>query len=305
MLFSILTILLTKRKVKRDYLAKRFSVSTRTVSRYIRVMEAAGIPINVEPGANGGISLCGDYVLDKTFFTDAELLRIKDALSRSADHYGDKVNHALAEKLDCLYSARAQDGYAIDQDELYIDCAYEQSALIRPKIKAFSRAIEGLRVVEIKYTDSRGYESYRSIEPYTLVFKSDAWYIYAMCRLRNDFRLFKLTRIDDLRITSKSFVKHESHLKEKLGLEFYNEIFVDLEFEFFPTVTDSVVDWLGVKSIEERGTKLYAAAEVPLTDSLYKKLLGFGSSIKIINPPELKERIKEEARLMLDGYSDE
>ena len=44
-LFSILTILLTKRKVSRDYLAERFSVSKRTVSRYLAVLEDSGVPI--------------------------------------------------------------------------------------------------------------------------------------------------------------------------------------------------------------------------------------------------------------------
>ena len=55
-------------------------------------------------------------------------------------------------------------------------------------------------------------------------------------------------------------------------------------------------------AIRERGTKLYATAEVPLNDALYKKLLGYGSSIKVIAPPELAERLAEEAALMLRMY---
>ncbi len=301
-LFSILTILLTKRKVSRAYIADRFSISPRTVSRYLRVLEDAGVPIAVESGKNGGISLYDDYTLDKTFFSEAEILRIKDALFRTADVYGDGVNRALTDKLDFLDAKRERDSYAIKQDNLYIDCDYEQAAIIRPKIAAFSSAIDQRRVVEIKYIDAHGYESFRSIEPYTIVFKAGAWYIYALCRLRGDFRLFKLTRIGDMRITSKSFVKSESKLVEKLGLEYYNEVYVDLEFEFFPTVSSEIVDWLGASAVEERGTKLYATAEVPLTDALYKKLLGFGSSIKVISPPELADRLREDAQFMLRAY---
>lgn len=301
-LFSILTILLTKRKVSRAYLADRFSLSPRTISRYLRTLEDAGIPIACEPGRHGGVMLYDDYTLDRTFLSEAETLRIKDALRRTESEFDDKVNRAIAEKLDSMEKVRERDGYAVKQDDLYIDCDYEQAALIRPKIKLFSSAIEQLRIVEIKYTDARGYESFRSIEPYTLVFKAGAWYVYAVCRLRGDFRLFKLTRIRDMRITSKSFTRAESKLVEKLGLEYYNEIYADLEFEFFPTVTDSIVDWLGSDAVKERGTKLYATAEVPLNDALYKKLLGYGSSIKVISPPELAERLTEEARLMLRVY---
>ncbi len=302
MLFSIMMILLTRRKVTREYLAERFSVSKRTVSRYIRVLEDSGVPITVEAGREGGIMLYDDYVLDRTYFSEAESLRIKDALARTDDEYGDKINRAISEKIDSVDKMRSKDGFVIKQDDLYIDCDYEQAAILRPKIKVITEAINASRVLDIKYTDSRGYESYRSIEPYTLVFKTGAWYVYAMCRLRGDFRLFKLTRIGYIRKTSKSFTKTESKLVEKLGLEFYNEIYADLEFEFFPTVTDSVVDWLGVSAIQERGTKLYAVAEVPVTDSLYKKLLGFGSSIRVVSPPELAERLRDEAKLMLDVY---
>lgn len=305
-LFSILMILTSKRKVSREYLAERFSVSVRTVSRYLGVLADAGVPIISETGPNGGISLADDFVLDKTFFSEAETLRIKDALKRTANDYGDKINLSIAEKLEVLEKSREHDNYTIKQDDLYIDCGYAQAELLRPKIKTLSRAIDLLREADITYIDARGSVSYRTIQPYTLVFKEGSWYVYAMCRLRGDFRLFKLSRINDLRLTSKSFVKTDSKLVEKLGLEFYNDVYADIEFELFPAspVTESVTDWLGVAAITERGTKLVARAEVPLNDSLYKKLLSYGSSIKVLGPPELKERLKKEASLMTSVYSE-
>lgn len=300
--FSILMILISKRKVSRDYLAERFSVSKRTVSRYLNVLEDAGVPITSVPGRGGGVMIADDYIIDKSFLTEAETMRIKHALARTADDYDDKANIAIAEKLDSVNKSREQDGYVIKQNDLYIDCGYEQANFLRPRMKILSTAIELSRAVDIKYTDARGCSSYRTIEPYTLVFKSGSWYIYAMCKLRGDFRLFKLSRISDLRMTSKRFIKYESRLTEKLELEFYNEIYVDLECEFYSPVTESVVDWLGLSAITERGTRLVACAEVPMTDALVKRLLSFGSSIKVLNPPELVEQIRAEAERMTQAY---
>ena len=200
--FSILMILISKRKVSRDYLAERFSVSKRTVSRYLNVLEDAGVPITSVPGRGGGVMLADDYIIDKSFLTEAETMRIKHALARTADDYDDKANIAIAEKLDSVNKSREQDGYVIKQNDLYIDCGYEQANFLRPRMKILSTAIELSRAVDIKYTDARGCSSYRTIEPYTLVFKSGSWYIYAMCKLRGDFRLFKLSRISDLRMTT-------------------------------------------------------------------------------------------------------
>ncbi|MDE6200725.1 MAG: WYL domain-containing protein [Clostridiales bacterium] len=293
---------MSKRKVTRDYLAERFSVSKRTVSRYITELIDAGIPIISTSGLHGGYSLADDYVLDKSVITEAESLRIKDALGKTVPLYDDKVNLALIEKFNAVDAVRAQDNYVIKQSDLYIDCDDCQAAGIKTKIKTLSEAIEQNRATEIKYTDARGAVSYRTIEPYTLVFKAGAWYIYAMCRLRGDFRLFKLTRITDLRKTSKRFVKLESKLIEKLELEFYNEIYVDLEFEFFPTVMESVVDWLGMQAVTERGTKLVAHAEVPMNDALVKRLLSYGSSVKILQPAEIREYLRDEAKRMTRLY---
>ena len=303
--FSILMILLAKRKVSLEYLAERFSVSVRTVSRYIGDLIEAGVPIVSTSGHHGGYSLADDYVVDKSVLTEAESLRIKDALGRTAADYDDKVNLALIEKLDAVDRMREQDNYVIKQSDLYIDCDESQADDIKAKIKTLSEAIEQNRAVDIKYTDARGAVSYRTIEPYTLVFKAGAWYIYAMCRLRGDFRLFKLTRISDLRKTSKRFVKYESKLIEKLELEFYNEIYIDLEFEFFPAVLESVVDWLGMKAVTERGTKLVAHAEVPMNDALIKRLLSYGSSVKILQPTDVREAMLDEAKRMIELYKNQ
>lgn len=304
--FSILMTIIDKRKVSRDYIAERFSISKRTVSRYLNVLTDAGIPILSAPGRNGGIMLPDDYTLDKAFLSEAESLRLKDALERTAQQYSDKVNASLIEKLESVDKSRDRDTYVIKQDALYIDCDFEQAKLIRPRIRVFAEAIEQCRAVEVKYTDAHGYVSYRTIEPYTIVFKENLWYVYAMCRLRGDFRLFRLSRISDLRKTSKRFTKCESKLIEKLELEYYNELYIDLELEFFPTpvIMESIVDWLGAKSVTERGTKYVAAAEVPMTDTLVKRLLSYGSSIKVLNPPELATQLKEEAEHMLSVYSD-
>lgn len=300
---AILMILLSKRRVSREYLAERFSVSKRTVSRYLTVLEDAGVPIESTPGRGGGIKISDDYTIDRTFLSEAESKRIADALELTADSFPDRANRALIEKLRALDKSREQ-VFVVKQDNLYIEGDYAISSALRQRVKTLSAAIEAQRAADIKYTDAHGYVSFRTVEPYTLVFKGGAWYVYALCRLRGDFRLFKLSRINDIRMTSKRFARIQSRLAEKLELEFYNEVYIDLELEFFPSVAESIVDWLGAAAVTERGTKMIAAAELPMTDALIKRLLSFGSSVKVLAPAELVERLRDEAKRMSDMYSD-
>lgn len=70
---GILSILLQKSIVTAPYLAERFEVSRRTISRDIEDLCKAGIPIATRQGVNGGISIMEDYKIDKTLLTDTEL----------------------------------------------------------------------------------------------------------------------------------------------------------------------------------------------------------------------------------------
>ena len=51
----------------------------------------------------------------------------------------------------------------------------------------------------------------------TLVFKSYAWYLWGFCRLRDGCRLFKLSRIADLRILLERFErKPQAYCRDEL-----------------------------------------------------------------------------------------
>ncbi|WP_423243530.1 helix-turn-helix transcriptional regulator [Anaerophilus nitritogenes] len=52
---------------------------------------------------------------------------------------------------------------------------------------------------------SRKGSSQRHIEPYFIAFKWSGWYVFGYCKLRNDFRLFKLNRTSSLKITDIKF----------------------------------------------------------------------------------------------------
>lgn len=63
-LIGILSVLLQKQKVAAPYLAEKFEVSRRTVSRDIEALRRAGIPIVTEQGKNGGLSIVEGYRMD-------------------------------------------------------------------------------------------------------------------------------------------------------------------------------------------------------------------------------------------------
>lgn len=301
-MFGILLTILNNRKVKREYLAEKFEISTRTVARYVDSLCEGGVPIFSVRGANGGYMIADDFKLERSFFTSDELHRLLTCLNATATSFAGQ-NHDLIEKLKHIGSVKENEKYLLKTDTLIIDVGtWTNPQNYRGKIEALNKAIDGDFTVNMGYTDNKDYFSVRDFDPYCLVLKEGAWYTYGFCHLRNDFRLFRLTRIKGLSITDRKFTRRESDVYEKLNGNFDDTDLVDVEFEFFSTALSEIEEWLGPEAISERGTTYIAKASLFGGNLLINKLLSFGSSIKIIRPQALKEELLVECARTLKRY---
>ena len=75
-MIGILSILLQQEKVTAPYLAEKFEVSRRTISRDIEALCMAGIPLVTTPGPKGGISVMEGYKIDRTLLSTSDLSAI-------------------------------------------------------------------------------------------------------------------------------------------------------------------------------------------------------------------------------------
>lgn len=297
--FALLLCLLQKRKVKRRDMAEQFELSERTISRYFDTLQSAGVPIVTTRGANGGYAISDDFMFDNMFFSESELNRLITCLN-AVPEYRDGVNDILLSKLKTLAASASENRFLISADTLVIDSgSWNNPGLYRNKIDVINKAILNCNTINMKYTDRNESSSERLFDPYFLVLKEGVWYTYGFCRTRNDFRLFKLARIRSMITTDNTFDRKQTDVYEKLKGRFDDVTYLDVEFEFFATVLADVEEWLGPDAIIERGLKYIAKANLPGGRLLTNKLLSFGSSIKIISPPALKEEILDECRRIL------
>lgn len=301
-MFGILLTILNNRKVKCEYLAEKFEVSTRTVARHIDSLCEAGVPIIAVRGANGGYMVSDDFKLERSYFTSEELHRLLTCLNATATSFSDQ-NGDIIDKLKHIGSVKENEKYLLKTDTLIIDVGtWTNPHSYRAKIEAINKAIEGDLTVNMSYVDNKDFSSVRDFDPYCLVLKEGVWYVHGFCHLRNDFRLFRLARIQRLTITESVFTRKENDVYEKLNGNFDDTDLVNIEFEFFSTALSEVEEWLGPDTITERGTSYIAKASVFGGSLLINKLLSFGSSIKILKPQALKEELLVECSRVLKRY---
>lgn len=302
-ILGILLTVLNERNITRKRLAEKFEVSERTVSRYLDVIEAAGVPISSKHGKGGGIILPDSYRLDRSFFGKEELKRLSTCVNAMKGSFEDNLCNSLLDKINNMARNKDDERYLLKSDTLIIDTGtWTNPNGYRSKMETINKAIASELALDMIYIDKRDFKTERKFDPYSLVLKEGVWYVYGWCRLRRDFRLFKLNRIQHLYISTTPYVRRESDVYAKLREGFDDNELVALEFEFSSTVKAEIEEWLGMDAISERGTKYIAQADVYGGNLLINKLLGFGSSIKVLSPAPLKEELLIECKRILNAY---
>ena len=158
------------------------------------------------PGVGGGFEIMQDYKLDKKVFSTAELSAILMGLSSlSSMIRGDELVHALAKVKSFIPADRAKD-IELKANQICIDLSpWMGNRNMQPYLEIIKTALQESRLLSFEYIDSYGNYTKRTAEPYQLVLKSNHWYLQGYCHKRNDYRLFRLSRISNLQMLEGSF----------------------------------------------------------------------------------------------------
>ncbi|MBQ7933704.1 MAG: YafY family transcriptional regulator, partial [Lachnospiraceae bacterium] len=198
-LFKILYYLLDKGSTTAPELAERFEVSVRTIYRDMDALSSAGIPVYTEKGRNGGIYLLSDFVLNKAIISEQEKQEILSALQGWAV-VEERYKKDMLEKLSAVFRTQSVDWIEVDLSR------WGDKPRDNTKFEMIKNAIIHRRCIAIFYAGYYGTVDERVIQPLKLFYKSKSWYIKAYCRLKQDFRIFKLNRILKWELTEEEFL---------------------------------------------------------------------------------------------------
>lgn len=301
-MLGILFTLLAQRKVSASELAAKYDVSLRTINRYVEELTVAGIPIDVSRGAGGGISIPDTFKLPKGLMTKEEYTKAISAMLAMNEQLRDPALLSAIEKLSAQFKAEKYD-LAISGNFLIDHGAWGDANRFSEKLSLIERAIETCEALEIDYLSREGVLSHRCILPHLLVYKQSVWYVYAWCRVRNAFRLFKLGRMRSVCGTGETFVR-VPFKREDVPLNFWYdaENAIAARFEISPDALPFAEEWLGVENIEQRGERYFAEISLPDDDSLVGKILSVGGGVKVLSPQSLAERVRREAAKIVANY---
>lgn len=307
-LLTILILLLNRRRVRAPDLADALNVSLRTVYRDMEALSLAGVPIVSYTGGEGGFEIMEHFRLERQMLSYNELVAMHTALrgletTRAMNH----VNlERLLDKVGAMV-IRAERGSLADSRHLKVDFTpWKDSAEEENKFGLLRQAVSDRQRIGFVHTDGHGYDSKRRVAPLSLILKGYAWYLQGYCADRQDYRLFKLSRMRQLQVLPETFVPGDippapaetasrSPQPAAPGLA--------LVLSFAATAKTAVVDHFEEREIErqEDGTLLVRTVW-PDQPWVVGFLLQFGANVRVAEPASVAARVQAEARKIASLY---
>lgn len=213
-LTAILIQLQTKRLTTATSLADKFNVSVRTIYRDIKALDEAGVPIVTEDGK--GYTLMEGYRIPPVMFSESQanaLILAEQLVLKNKDTSFIKDYTEAIDKIKAVLRQSEK-----DKANLLADRTRFEQNLNRERnsntISQLQSALTNFYLTRIDYTNEQNKTTERTIEPFALLSTNENWLLVAWCRLRKQFRYFRLDRITKMEVLTEKFDQHKMTLQE-------------------------------------------------------------------------------------------
>ncbi len=296
-LLKVWKLLREKRRMTAPKIAKMCRVTERTIYRDIQALGEAGVRLS----CHKGYYIAEENPLPQLALTPAEQLALTLALQNLPLHLDKELEDVVNGLLNKLLERPAENPAV----------ALEPPPPARAKTGAFARlqkAIEAhLLITLVRYRRLKGeIVENRVVEPYLLTFRERAWYLVAWTPHYQEFRIYRLDRIDRLRVEKETFAPRRfdpwEYFRGSLG------IMVDCQQRLrarFSGLAKEIVKKDGrfsPKDMVEEGEALILDTTINGEIQWLRWLLGFGGEAEILEPAGMREKAKRMLREGLAGY---
>ncbi len=303
-MLGIVVLLLNRDRVSAKFIADRFEISVRTVYRDIEAINMAGIPIVAYAGNNGGFGIMENYRLDRQVLTLQDMTSILTALKGVSPTLDDSDIDNVTEKILSLVPDDKMEQLKQKFEEFCIDIVpWGQKQKPKEYLKELQLAIAQKRLVSFDYRNTKGEYAKRIVEPMTLVYKGFAWYLFAFCKIKNDYRIFKLIRMNNLNAEDAFFKRKDQSYHDYMKLSNDKAELINIVLRYSPVLRTHVEEYFDETNIEYLADEsMIVRIALPDDNWLHSIILGSGEHVEVLAPEYLRSIIKEKAEKICRKY---
>ncbi len=278
-----------------EELAQRLGVTPRSIRRDIDRLRDLGYPVSAVRGVGGGYRLGAGRALPPLLLDQDEAVAVAVCLRLAANGTVAGVGEAAVRtmaKLDQVLpgSLRAQVA-AVQEATITVD--YRPSPVDPAYLLQLASAIRGSVQARFDYVAADGADTSRRMEPYRLVATGRRWYLFGFDLDREDWRIFRLDRMSDVRVSTFRFTPRDApdadaYLKRSRqgGWRYAARLRVDAPLD---QVAGHVGSWGRAEAIDA-GTTLITVGSDDV-DRMAWWLMAFPLDFEVLDPPELRDAL--------------
>jgi predicted DNA-binding transcriptional regulator YafY len=192
----LLSMLQVRREWSGEELSERLAVDVRTIRRDVDRLRELGYVIDASAGRGGGYRLGAGTQTPPLLLDDDEAVAVAVALGAAAGNVSntDEVALRVLAKLDQLLPRRLRRRLSA-LPAVTVSLVSPRSAVSLTSLAAIASACRDSVQLRFAYRDSRGAVTPRVVEPMRLVHTGRRWYLAAWDVQRNDWRTFRVDRV--------------------------------------------------------------------------------------------------------------
>lgn len=298
-LFALTLYLLNHGKSSASELARHFEVSVRTIQRDIDALCQAGIPICAFAGTNGGYEILSDFKMNDQLASEDEYAYIATAINGLKTVTNNPMADHIYEKITAI-SKHRDTGMILDFSVLR-----EGDEKL---LQMLQSAVKNKQVVKFTYTNNGGETREHRVEPIAVIYKWYAWYMLAYNPAKQDYRTYKLVRMENVCMTEDKFSKEhmsaQDILKDCNSSYQGKDISTQVKMRCRGQAIHRIKEYLNGQIIEmfEDGSAIMEIRIVENEQWWIGVVLSQGKEAEVIEPEHIKERIINSAKDILFLY---
>jgi len=301
---TVLELLQSRASISGPELATRLEMDVRTVRRYITHLQDVGIPVEATTGRHGGYRLRPGFKLPPLMFTEEEATAIMlGLLGTSWLEIGQStvaVEGALA-KVSRVLPIHARERLSAMSAHLFFFSPHQETQPDVSLLVRLSEAIGQQQRIVIDYRSYRDQMTHRAVEPYGIVGRDGHWFLVGYCCLRQDYRIFRLDRIQQVETLAEPFERAEGFDCQAYMLAQYtnaqSSLQIEVEFQApLFTVQQKIPASYGQLSVTATGV-LFQSQYDDIA-SMARYLMALNLPFIVHHPSELREALLRLAEQM-------
>ena len=307
---QMLEILYSRNIVGIAELAKLLDTNPRNIPEYKKVLEEAGYVIDTVPGRYGGYVLNKKYTFPSTRLSDTEKEGLMQGfdylLSRNDFMRKDDYSKAMAKISSALMATDTPENTLI-ANRFPLAMPQEE---IEERYAAMAHCIANKLAIEMEYLSLSNEVSKRIFHPYKLFMYNNAWFIIGFDEKRNDFRYFKLNRIQSFNITTQKFriplTYNERDFIDEFGMRQNGEwypIKLKITGKYAMLVKERIYGKNQTVEAVNQNTSILSV-EMQNKEDILVFVLGFGANCEVLEPEWLRTNILNAAEQMVKKNSE-